>query len=457
MISKRLIQSAGDRENKTTGSIDYNVPIIARIPWTIQMNELIAESIAAALNAANPYQAIHRHLHREGDTIEIEHRHYGLTCGDIRCMAIGKGAVPMAQAVADLLGDKISTGLVVTKYEHLGSAKFPPDWEVIEAGHPHPDEQSLAAGDRVWHLLAECTELTLIITCISGGASALVAAPQPWSSLQQLCANGDEFAMINAALVSQGIDISHPSGKFISLAALQAINSALLNSGLDIEQINAVRSKLDRLKAGGLVRHALPGRVIGLILSDVIGDPIGSIGSGMTNHPHAHNTLVGNNRQSCLAVAEAAKNLGYEPQIITTSWAGDAQARGREIAREIVTRSPKTVLIYGGETTVTLPPNCQGKGGRNQELALAAAIELGTQSTPAWVVTLATDGTDGPTDAAGATVNEQTIARSIELGLDANLALDRHDSYPFFQRLGDLRLLGATGTNVADITIAIRP
>jgi glycerate 2-kinase len=416
------------------------------------MNELITASIAAALDAANPYQAIHRHLYRAGDTIEIEHRDYNLTCGDIRCIAIGKGAVPMAQAVVNLLGDKISTGLVVTKYAHLGSATFPASWEVIEAGHPHPDQHSLAAGDRIWDLLADCTEQTLIIACISGGASALVAAPQPWSSLQQL-----ESAMINTALVSQGIDISHPSGEFISLATLQAINTTLLNSGLDIEQINAVRSKLDRLKAGGLVSRALPGRVIGLILSDVIGDPIGSIGSGLTNHPHAHNTLVGNNRQSCLAVAEAAENLGYEPQIITTSLAGEAQVRGREIAREIVARSPKTVLIYGGETTVTLSPNCQGKGGRNQELALAAAIELGTQSTPAWVVTLATDGTDGPTDAAGATVNEQTLARSIELGLDANLALDRHDSYPFFERLGDLRQLGATGTNVADITIAIRP
>ncbi len=421
------------------------------------MDELIATSIAAALDAANPYQAIHRHLHRAGDTIEIEGRDYDLTCGDIRCIALGKGAVPMAQAVVDLLPDKISTGLVVTKYDHLGSATFPASWEVIEAGHPHPDENSLVAGDLIWHLLAECTEQTLIIACISGGASALVAAPQPWSSLQQLCANGDEFAMINTALVSQGIDIYHPSGESISLAVLQAINTALLNSGLDIAQINAVRSKLDRLKAGGLVSRALPGRVIGLILSDVIGDPIGSIASGLTNHPNAHNTLVGNNCQSCLAVARTAEKLGYEAHLITTELAGEAQVRGREIAWEIVRRSPKTVLIYGGETTVTLPSDAHGKGGRNQELALAAAIELGSQSTPAWVVTLATDGTDGPTDAAGATVNEQTIARSIELGLDANLALDRHDSYPFFQQLGDLQLLGATGTNVADITIAIRP
>jgi glycerate 2-kinase len=423
----------------------------------MMMNELIADLIAAGLDAANPSQAIHRYLQLDGDLLIIEHRHYDLANRDVRCIAVGKGSVPMAQAVADLLGDRISTAVVVTKYHHLGTAKFPVGWESIEAGHPHPDHHSLQAGDRVWHYLSDCNEHTLIIACISGGASALVAAPQPWSSLQQLLLDSPQSAMLQAALVSQGIDSSHPSGEFISLAALQAINPALLSSGLGIEQINAVRSKLDRLKAGGLVRRALPGQVVGLILSDVIGDPIGSIASGLTNHPHAHNTLVGNNRQSCLAVARTAEKLGYTVEIVTTELAGEAQERGREIAREIVTRSPKTVLIYGGETTVTLPSNCQGEGGRNQELALAAAIELSSQSTAAWIVTLATDGTDGPTDAAGATVNEQTIARSMLLGLDAQLALDRHDSYPFFDRLGDLRRIGATGTNVADLTIAIRP
>ena len=421
------------------------------------MNELIVAAIAAALDAANPSQAIHRHLQLDGDTLIIEHRSYDLIDRDVRCIAVGKGSVPMAQAVADLLGDKISTALVVTKYDHLGSVEFPIGWETIEAGHPHPDHHSLHAGDRVWQLLDNCTENTLIIACISGGASALVTAPQPWSSLQQLLLDSPQSAMIKAALVSQGLDSSQPIEKSISLAALQVINTALLRSGLDIEQINTVRSKLDRLKAGGLVSRALPGQVIGLILSDVIGDPIGAISSGLTNHPRAHNTLIGNNYQSCLAVARTAENLGYAVEIVTTKLAGEAQVRGREIAREIMTRSPKTVLIYGGETTVTLLPDCQGKGGRNQELALAAAIELSQQTTPAWIVTLATDGTDGPTDAAGATVNEQTISRSILLGLDAQLALDRHDSYPFFQKLGDLRLIGATGTNVADITISIRP
>ncbi len=438
------------------------------------MNELIAAAIAAALDAANPYQAIRRYLQRAGDTLIIADRRYDLTCGDIRCIAVGKGSVPMAQAVADLLGDLISTALVVTNdATQLSNARFPTGWETIAAGHPHPNENSLLAGDRVWNLLADCNQNTLIIACISGGASALVVAPQPWSSLQRLLTPATSTIspaiqqIIKAALSTQQLNIptSPQDREPISLAAMQGINTSLLNSGLDIAQINAVRSQLDRLKGGGLVSRTQPGRVISLILSDIIGDPIAAIASGLTNHPHAHNLLVGNNRQSCLAVAKTAKNLGYEVELITTELAGEARVKGQEIAREIVARfspgeaapTPKTVLIYGGETTVTLPPDCQGKGGRNQELALAAAIELSLHSTPAWIATLATDGTDGPTDAAGATVNEQTIAKSISLGLDAQSALDRHDSYPFFQQLGNLRLIGATGTNVADITIAIRP
>jgi glycerate 2-kinase len=192
-------------------------------------------------------------------------------------------------------------------------------------------------------------------------------------------------------------------------------------------------------------------------LSDVIGDPIGSIASGLTHHPDADNILVGNNFQACEAVAKMAIKLGYHPQIITTELDGEAQVRGIEIAVEIITKSAKTILIYGGETIVNLPENCTGEGGRNQELGLAAAIELAKHQIPAWVITLATDGTDGPTDAAGVTVNETTIDRSLALGLDAQSALDRHDAYPFFQQLGDLHLIGATGTNVADISIAIRP
>jgi glycerate 2-kinase len=425
------------------------------------MHELIAKSIAAALDAVNPATAIDRDVRRDGDKLIIGDKVYPLAA-DVRCIALGKAAIPMAQAIDKILGGYITRGLAVTKYDHLGSARFPTTWEIIEAGHPIPDDRSLDAGDRVWDLLANCTENTSIVACISGGASALVAAPEDWRSLQQLLIdpNTSEISrqVIQSAIDRLEIDIvTVDPHSIMPLTFIQAIVNTLLNSGLNIESINQVRAKLDRLKGGGLVNRALPGRVIGLILSDVIGDSIATIASGLTNHPAAANTLIASNRQACEAIAKTVRKLGYAPQIVTTELDGEAQLRGREIARTIVTKPPKTVLIYGGETTVSLPPDCQGQGGRNQELALAAAIELSTQTTPAWVTTLATDGTDGPTDAAGATVTELTISRSIALGLDAKRALDCHDSYPFFERLGDLHLLGATGTNVADITISIRP
>jgi glycerate 2-kinase len=430
------------------------------------MKALIDRLITAALAAVNPFNAIQTHLRLDGDNLVIDDRVINLTNKDIRCIAVGKASVPMARSIHELLGSRISQGLVITKYDHLKDVKFPANWETIESAHPVPDDLSLHAGDRVWELLADCTDRTLVLACISGGASSLVVAPRDWNALNTLLTSPPTAAiiqetqqLIRAALSSQSIDITAVNpAQNISLPALQAIGKALLGSGLSIEKINAVRSRIDRLKAGGLVDRVGAGKVIGLILSDVIDDPIESIASGLTDRPNAENIFVGNNRQACEAVKQSIEEEGeYTAEIVMTNLQGEAQVRGVEIARRIITEPSKTVLIYGGETTVNLPENCTGKGGRNTELALAAAIELAEHGIPAWVITLATDGTDGPTDAAGATVNEQKIDRSLGLGLDAKMALDRHDSYSFFQQLGDLHLIGATGTNVADITIAIRP
>ncbi len=429
------------------------------------MHDRINRFITAALAAVDPAKAIHNHLRLDGERLVIGTKVINLADRELRCVAIGKAAVPMAQSLHALLGDRIIQGLVVTKYEHLGDAKFPANWAVLESAHPVPDEQSLAAGDRVWQFLANCTDRTLVLAGISGGASALIVAPHNWSALIELLNNPppaeisqETQQLVQAALSRQAIDLSTVKlTENISLSALQAIGQALLGSGLSIEKINAVRSRLDRLKGGGLVERVGAGKVIGLILSDVIGDPIAAIASGLTNHPHAANVLVGNNHQACEAVAMTARSMGYDSQIITTELAGEAKLRGVEIVREIIAQPARTVLIYGGETTVTLPPNCPGKGGRNLELGLAAAIELAQHCVPAWVVTLATDGTDGPTDAAGVTTNDRTIDRAVAIGLDARSALDRHDSYHFFQQLDNLHQIGATGTNVADITIAIRP
>ncbi len=460
------------------------------------MNDRINQLITAALAAVNPFDAIQNHLRLDGDKLVIGKCVINLADQDIRCVAVGKGSIPMARSIHTLLSSRISQGLVVTKYAHLaelgrtgfpsmtptqaaelgrtgfssitptqaGDYEFPNNWQVLESAHPIPDDRSLHAGDRLWELLADCTDRTLVITCISGGASALVVAPRNWSALIELLNHPptseitqETQELIQTALLNQSIDFNtvNPEQN-ISLLALQTINTALLGSGLSIEKINAVRSQIDQLKGGGLVERVGVGKVIGLILSDVIGDQIASIASGLTNHPDANNLLVGNNSQACEAVAKTARAMGYNPQIITTKLDGEAKVRGVEIAREIITKPAKTVLIYGGETTVNLPEHCTGKGGRNTELGLAAAIELAKHHTPAWIITLATDGTDGPTDAAGATVNETTIDRALALGLDPKSALDRHDSYPFFHKLGDLHLIGATGTNVADVIIAIR-
>jgi glycerate 2-kinase len=428
------------------------------------MHDRIKQLITAALAAVDPFTAIQDRVRLDGENLVIGDRVINLTNRDIRCIAVGKGSVPMARSIHELLGSRISQGLVVTKYDHLQDVKFPENWEALESAHPVPDDRSLHAGDRIWEVLADCTDRTIVLACISGGASALAVAPRNWSALNKLLTSPptaeisrETQQLIRAALLSKSIDLNtiNPEQN-ISLSALQAIGTALLGSGLSIEKINAVRSAIDRLKGGGLVDRVGTGKVIGLILSDVIGDPIGSIASGLTDRPRADNILVGNNRQACEAVAILARSMGYNPEIVTTEWDGEARDKGVEIAREIITQPAKTVLIYGGETTVNLPKNCTGKGGRNTELSLAAAIELAINKVPAWITTLATDGTDGPTDAAGATVNETTIDRALALGLDARSALDRHDSYPFFKQLKDLHIIGATGTNVADITIAIR-
>ncbi|WP_309741143.1 DUF4147 domain-containing protein [Chamaesiphon sp. OTE_20_metabat_361] len=430
------------------------------------MENLINQLIKAALAAVNPFNSIQNRLRLDGENLVIEDRVINLTDRDIRCVAVGKASVPMARSIHELLGDRISQGLVVTKYDHLMDVRFPANWETIESAHPVPDELSLAAGDRVWELLADCTEQTLVLACISGGASSLVVAPRDWNALNELLTSPptaeisqDTQQLIRSALSSQSIDITAVNiAQNISLPALQAIGTALLGCGLSIELINAVRSRIDRLKGGGLVARVGKGKVIGLILSDVIGDPIGSIASGLTNHQNADNIFVGNNLQACKAIEQTIDEEGeYTAQIVMTNLQGEARVRGVEIAQKIITEPSRTVLIYGGETTVNLPKDCTGIGGRNTELGLAAAIELAKKNVPAWVITLATDGTDGPTDAAGATVNERTNDRALALGLDAQSALDLHDSYSFFRQLGDLHIIGATGTNVADITIAIRP
>lgn len=394
------------------------------------MDEHLRSILSAAVAAVEPANAVRRHLARADGVLRASSgwQRPLRDAGPIVLIASGKAAAAMAEAVVPLIADKLVRGLVVTKYGHVPAATplTAPELglTLIEAGHPVPDENSLRAGAAAIEAVGGLDPKALIVACISGGASALMAAP------------------------IEGM----------SLNSLRAVNAALLRSGADIREMNVVRAALDRLKAGGLVRAAQPAGVLSLILSDVIGDPLDVIASGLTHHPLAHNVLVGNNTQACEAAAAAASALGYDARIVTTDLRGEASERGREIARAVAgldARAP-AALIYGGEPTVTLRGD--GLGGRNQELALAAAIELDTLGAQGCVIaSLGTDGTDGPTDAAGAVAAPDTLARARAAGLDAADSLARNDSYRFFQALGDLIITGPTGTNVADVVVALKP
>ena len=407
----------------------------------------------AALGAVNPEIAVRQHMCRDGDTLDVADRRYIL--GDyegIYVIGAGKAAVPMTAAVAETLGSELTEGIIVTKYGHGDSAT-----SLIEAGHPVPDENSVRGAQAVTALARKATKRDLVICLISGGGSALLTLPVP------------------------GLDLS----------GLQALTDALLRSGATIHEINTVRKHCSRIKGGNLALLANPAQLVTLILSDVVGDSLDVIASGPTVpdpttmddaravldryeiHPdppirfhetpkpgdpifeRVQHVIVGSNRLAALAAVERARQLGFNSLLLSTFIEGEAREVARvaaALAKGVRTQgdpvSSPACLVWGGETTVTIRGN--GKGGRNQELALASALAL--EGWPdVLMMALATDGTDGPTDAAGAIATGETIARARALGLDPQAALETNDSYPFFDSLGDLIFTGPTGTNVNDL------
>jgi glycerate 2-kinase len=382
-------------------------------------NAQLRAALLAGIAAVDPARAVQRWVRQQDGWLEIglaEVRRWPMA--DLRLLAIGKAAAPMARAMHELLGGQIDRALVI------GPATIPDlptHWSQVVGGHPLPDAGSLEAGRAVREFLAQGTAQTLVLVCISGGATALVCDP----------------------LLG------------LSLETLRSLYRALLASGATIDEMNVVRSSLDRLKAGGLVTLAAPAQVVGLILSDVVGDEIGTIGSGLTDHPLAHNLLVGNNVQACRGAADYLRAQGYQVRIVTHRLVGEAKILGSEIAQAIQQAPPGTALIYGGEPTVTLPVDCAGIGGRNQELVLAAALAFADGA--ALVGAVGTDGIDGSSLAAGAIADGGTLQRAKALGLEAGDYLQRHDSDRFFGGLGEAIVTGATGTNVADLVIAMHP
>jgi glycerate 2-kinase len=390
----------------------------------MESRQQLRAALQAGVAAVDPARAVRRWVRQRDGLLEIglqdSSQHWSME--DLRLLAIGKAAGPMAGAIDELLGARI-LGDSSNRALVIGPAPMPDlpaHWSQVVGGHPLPDEGSLGAGRAVRQLLAQVTPATVLLVCISGGATALVSDPVPG----------------------------------LSLGTLRSIYRALLAGGVAIGEMNVVRSSLDRLKAGGLVALAQPAQVVALILSDVVGDAIGTIGSGLTAHPAAHNVLVGNNAQACQGAADYLLGQGYGVNIVTSRMEGEAKIVGTEIAQQIRQAPPGTALIYGGETTVTLPVDC-GCGGRNQELVLAATLALADSS--ALVGAMGTDGIDGSSLAAGAIADGQTMLRAQELGMVAADYLEWHDSYNFFGGLGEAIVTGVTGTNVADLVIAMQP
>ena len=421
----------------------------------------------SALAAVDPEAAVRQHLRVEAGALAVGDRRYDLNaCERILVVGAGKAVAPMAKAIEDLLGDRISAGVLVVKDGHgLPLEKI----RIREAGHPVPDERGVAGTLEVLNLLEDAGERDLVICLISGGGSALLIAP------------------------SEGI----------RLPDKQATTKNLLACGANIHEINTIRKHLSRAKGGQLARAAHPATVLSLILSDVVGDDLDVIGSGPTVADRSRfydaleilqryaiwdrtpaavrerlsqgakggleetpkpgdpafqrsaHILVGSCLQALAAAAMAAERLGYQPLILSSKVEGAARevartfaAIGKEILSSHHPSKPPACILMGGETTVTLQG--EGRGGRNQEFALAGAIALdGTQR----LVILAggTDGTDGPTDAAGAIADGLTIARAKALGLNPFALLKRSDSYHFFKPLDDLIITGPTRTNVMDV------
>lgn len=407
-------------------------------------DERVLRILFTALEAVDPYKAVQKHLPN------LSGRVYGL--------AIGKASIPMLTALAEAY--PLSGALAISKHASSSPSNLFP---VFLGSHPIPDSRSLEAGTRVLDFVSALDEKDTLVCLISGGGSALVTAPY----------NG------------------------ISLEDMQSLTSLLLACGARIDEINTIRRSLDQVKGGGLAR-ATKAKIISLILSDVIGNPLEAIASGPTfpnpttnadalmilkkykideqvsesvlqtlesdsllseiweQAPRLQNLIIGDNRLAAEAALEQAQREGFHAEILTNELQGEARDMGFNLAHHLRVSAERLTrpfcLIAGGETTVTITGN--GKGGRNQELALAAMHELnGLENV--MLIALATDGEDGPTDAAGAVVTGESAQRAEMLGVDAADHLSRHDAYVCFDKLGDLLKPGPSGTNVNDLIFLI--
>jgi glycerate 2-kinase len=435
------------------------------------MRQQAEEIFRAALKAVDPIEAVLRYVKRVDGALQVAGRRFEFKDYDrILVVGAGKAGAPMARALEDLLSDRISDGVIVVKEGHGLPLKHV---RTHEAGHPVPDQRGIRGAEDILSLVREAGERDLILCVISGGGSALLVAP------------------------AEGV----------TLADKQEVTRLLLACGADIHEINTVRKHLSRVKGGELARFAHPATVVTLILSDVIGDDLNVIGSGPTvpdpstfadaqgvfkkydiwqdvpisvkdrflkglrgdiqDTPklddnvfqRCYSELVGTNLQALIAASKEAERQGYQPLILSSTVEGEARevvkvliAIAKEVRSSENPLSPPACILWGGETTVTLQGD--GKGGRNQEFALAAALIIDGMENVV-VLSGGTDGTDGPTDAAGGIADGTTVTRAKAKGLDPLDYLRRNDAYHILQALGDLVITGPTRTNVMDVYMVL--
>nr|WP_319494856.1 glycerate kinase [uncultured Desulfobacter sp.] len=437
----------------------------------------------AAIKRVDPYTMVQSRVTLDGNTLNIrlDEREIRLSLDKfqkIYVIGAGKATAPMARAMEEILGPTLSGGLISVKTGHTDTLN---KIEIIEAAHPVPDENSRVAAQQIINMAEKGDEATLFINLISGGGSALLACPRK-------CRDAS-----------------------ITLGDKQKTTELLLACGADIKEINQVRKLLSGVKGGKLARYLYPSTSVNLILSDVVGDDLSAIASGPTApdtttvnqvlsiikkyelasrlpsrvakllasealqktvkdlltdekiFSKVHNVLLGNNLSALNAARQKAESLGYNTLVISSRITGEAREMARvfsgmaqDISLGNLPPERPACILAGGETTVTIKGN--GKGGRNQEMALSFLGELeahsgGIENT--FFLAGATDGNDGPTDAAGAFASQAVLEAGKKAGLDINEYLGRNDSYTYFERTGHLFKPGPTNTNVCDLQILI--
>jgi len=430
----------------------------------------------ASLRAVDPYEAVKRFVRIEGGLLFLgpekgESETLDLSLFDrVLVVGGGKATAPMARAVEEIFGERLSEGMINVKYGFTEDLRVT---HITEAGHPLPDENGVIGTGRILELLEGAGERDLVLSLISGGGSAL---------------------------------LPRPIGE-ITLAEKQAVTLSLLECGASIDEINAVRKHISASKGGQMARAAYPSTTVNLMLSDVVGDKMDVIASGpfvpdtttfedvlsifkkyglkdipekVLSHLRAgaqgrvpetpkagdpvfdkvHNFIIGSNILALEAAAEAAQSMGYRSLILSSMVEGETREVARvhaAIAKEMLSTerplAPPACVISGGETTVTIRGD--GLGGRNQEFCLAAALDLHGLDSRVVILSGGTDGNDGPTDAAGALVDPFTVDRGRDKGVEAGDHLKRNDAYHYFEKTGDLLITGPTRTNVMDVRLIL--